>query len=347
MVAAAILGTAPVSKAAILNWDSDGATTGAQGGTGTWTTNSGTNWWNTANVVWPAVAGTDDDAVFGGTAGTVTIAAGGVTANDITFNTTGYTLSGGTLTLNGTTPTLTAGSGITATISSVIAGSAGLTKAGAGTLTLNGSAANTFTGGITVSGGILDLNFANFTAATNLIASGNSLTINGGTFRMAGRASAVTAQTLSGTTFGNGYSVVNLVQSSSTSSTLNLGTVTASSGSVVFFNTSTALGPAASTTEMIKVSNSVSVAGNALGTWAIGGGAPNTNAARWVTVDTGGVLRLVTANTTIGTNWATVNSQTQIYTTSGSVILTTNPLAQGMQNAASTGTITANLKRRP
>jgi hypothetical protein len=48
-----------------------------------------------------------------------------ITANALTFNTTGYTITSNTLTLAGATPTITAGGGIAATISSVIAGTAG------------------------------------------------------------------------------------------------------------------------------------------------------------------------------------------------------------------------------
>ena len=63
------------------------------------------------------------------------------------------------LILAGSTPTLTVnalGTAMTATISAIIEGTAGLTKAGAGTLTLTG--VNTYTGGTVVSGGTLSIN---------------------------------------------------------------------------------------------------------------------------------------------------------------------------------------------
>ena len=131
-----------------LTWDGGNTGNGqSDGGDGTWDTNTTANWWNGAgDVVWPLAGGLDDDAVFADAVGTVTLSA--VNANDLTFNTTGYLIQGGTLTLDGTTPTLTAGPGISATISSIIAGSAGLTKAGAGTITLQG--VNTYTGGTTL-----------------------------------------------------------------------------------------------------------------------------------------------------------------------------------------------------
>ncbi|HEX7262228.1 MAG TPA: autotransporter-associated beta strand repeat-containing protein, partial [Luteolibacter sp.] len=131
----------------------------AHAATGTW--NGGAGNWNTTDVGWTGVTGTPWDstngatnsAIFGGTAGTVSLTSG-VFANALTFNTTGYTISGAnTLTLAGTTPTVTTGSGVTATISSIVAGTNGLTKEGAGTLTLSGL--NTFTGVVNVNAGIL------------------------------------------------------------------------------------------------------------------------------------------------------------------------------------------------
>jgi autotransporter-associated beta strand protein len=82
-----------------------------------------------------------------------------VTAHNLTFNTTGYILGGSTLTLNGSTPTISTATGVTATIGSQILGSAGLTKAGDGTLTL--TAVNFYTGTTTINAGTLSTtNFA-------------------------------------------------------------------------------------------------------------------------------------------------------------------------------------------
>ncbi len=141
-------------------WDGNGATNpNPNGGSGTWDANNNLNWWNgTTNVTWPAPGGLDD-AVFANTAGTVTLATGGVTANNLTFKTTGYSITGQTLTLNGTTPTttptITTDPAVSATIGSVIAGTAGLTKAGVGTLIL--TAENTYTGNTAVNAGTLTL----------------------------------------------------------------------------------------------------------------------------------------------------------------------------------------------
>ena len=140
VLAALLVGAA--ARAASLTWDGNGATApNPNGGAGTWDVNTTASWWNgTTNVVWPAAGGTDDDAVFGNTAGTVSIASGGVTVNDMTFNTTGYVVQNNSLTFNGTTPTLTVGAGLTATINATMAAGA-VTKAGTGTLYMNTLAA--------------------------------------------------------------------------------------------------------------------------------------------------------------------------------------------------------------
>ncbi len=145
------------AQAASLTWDGNGnVIPNPDGGTGDWDSNTSLNWWDGANnVVWPIPGGLDDDAIFGNNAGTVSIAVGGVTANDLTFNTTNYLIQNNTLTLNGTTPTITAGTGISATISSIISGAAGLAKAGDGTLILTG--VNNYTGNTTLSAGTLQL----------------------------------------------------------------------------------------------------------------------------------------------------------------------------------------------
>ena len=132
------------ANAADLQWSPNGVTPGG-GGTGTWNATIPPPWFNGATFqTWNNAA--LDNAIFGGTAGTVSLG-GAITAHNLTFNTTGYSVGGAganTLTLAGATPTISMASGISATITRVIAGTAGLTKAGLGTLTVSG--ANTYTG---------------------------------------------------------------------------------------------------------------------------------------------------------------------------------------------------------
>jgi len=132
-----------------LYWDGAAgwnATAPGAGGTGTWANGSGS--WDSSKT-----------ANFAGTANTVT--AGTVTAGrGMTFGTTGYTLTGGTITLSGSPSslnTVTTGTdtSVTTTINSVLTGSGGLTKAGAGTLVLGGI--NTFTGNMPVNAGTLQV----------------------------------------------------------------------------------------------------------------------------------------------------------------------------------------------
>ncbi len=167
------------TQAGILYWDGTDTTADADGGNGNWDTVL-TNWDTLAiagaDAAWPST-GTDNDAVFGGTADTVTIDPAGVTANDILFNTAGYVIGGGQLTLNGTTPTIT--NAAAARINSVIAGSVGLVKAGAGNLTLGGI--NSYTGTTNIGAGTLTLaSGASFASAGVLSFSGTSALNLGG-----------------------------------------------------------------------------------------------------------------------------------------------------------------------
>jgi autotransporter-associated beta strand protein len=267
------------AEAGSLSWDGANlGTPGAQGGAGTWNTDSTANWWNgTANVAWPALGGSDDDAVFGGTAGTVILA--GTTVNDMAFTTTGYILSGAsTLTLNGTTPTVTMGSGISATLgngtATVLDGTAGLTKAGAGTLTISGSAVNTLTGPTTVGGGTLALQFAVANNASGVIGSGSALTLGGtcGLNVLGGATAIVDTQAFNGTTLVGGQATVALTKGTATSVTLNLGTLSNSSKSYLNFTLPTGTA--------VTTSHALDLSGSLLGTWAsVGSGTTLTYAA--------------------------------------------------------------------
>jgi autotransporter-associated beta strand protein len=155
-------------------WDNDGAAAGSyvatgagMGGTGTWNT-SALKWYNgSADVPW--VNG--NDAVFWGTAGTVTLAAA-QSVNSLTFKSTGYTITASTLTLSGSSVTVDAN--VTATIGSIVAGTAGLVKNGAGTLFLTNTSNQTsgYTGGTTINAGTLNI------ASGTVSRSGGAVTIN-------------------------------------------------------------------------------------------------------------------------------------------------------------------------
>ncbi len=163
VVAALSLATPSTSRAATFYWDSDANAAGNNvdgtnlGGTGTWDNLSTVNWWDPVGpteVQWNNA--NFDTAVFTGTVGTVTLS-GGITAGGLTFNTSGYLLTGGTLTLAPAPSVLSpvvsvAGIGLRATVGSVLAGTSGFTKVGSGTLVLTNSS-NTFSGDIAIKEG--------------------------------------------------------------------------------------------------------------------------------------------------------------------------------------------------
>lgn len=151
--------------AAGVTWDvSPGVIGGGNGtvtgGPGIWDTTMG-NWTvdsGASNIAWVSIS--NDVAVFGGTAGEVSLSTA-VSAGGLTFYTSGYSVTGNTLSLAGT-PVLTVAAGFSASVISVIAGDAGFTKSGIGTLILAGD--NTFTGPVsltTTNGGIINLRHSN------------------------------------------------------------------------------------------------------------------------------------------------------------------------------------------
>ncbi len=223
-----ISASAPL-EALTLTWDSSGAaTTSPTDGAGAWDTSS-LNWNNgTANSAWPNTNA--DIAVFGaanGAAGTVTV--GTVTTNGINFNAAGtgnYLLSGGTITLDGTTPTITSRS--SATIASVIAGSAGLRATGSNAATLALTEANTYTGTTSVNAGTLNLGGA---TATGSINSASVLSLSGGTLSYTRTGN--TTQTFASTTVDPGASAIRVVAGD----TLALGAITKNAGGTADFST--------------------------------------------------------------------------------------------------------------
>jgi autotransporter-associated beta strand protein len=196
--------TALGAQAASLTWDTDGSTTIATGGAGSWNT-SGLNWDNAGSfVAWNNSNG--DSAIFGGTAGTVTLGEA-ITVNNLTFNTASYTIAGGGfgLTVNGTIT-----NSVVATITASIAGSNGLTKSGAGTLTLQ--AANTYTGATTIQSGILQ------TRTTGALTAGTTVTVGSATLNATATLDVRASQTVAG--IGNaGTGLSTITGDSNTAST--------------------------------------------------------------------------------------------------------------------------------
>lgn len=127
------------------------------GGSGIWTS-AGTTWATNSGGAGSGQTQSSATLIFADTAGTVTVSGGVTVSNGMTFQTNGYTLGQSTITLAGATAAnnaITTDTGVTATISSELAGTTGVTKAGAGSLIL--SASNTFSGNIAVSAGTLQI----------------------------------------------------------------------------------------------------------------------------------------------------------------------------------------------
>ncbi|CDX31025.1 Outer membrane autotransporter barrel domain [Mesorhizobium sp. SOD10] len=240
----ALSGLPSAAQAADRYWDANGTGTGS-GGNGNWNTTDQV--WSESNSdvlgpyrIWDN--GALDNAIFGITAAGTTTTVGTVTltepitVHNMTFQTVNnWVISGNTLTLGGVTPTInTIGN---TTINSILAGTSGLTKTGGAQLYLTG--ANTFSGGIILSGGTLaaandaalgdasngitttanaSLNVAGTSNRTVTIGAGTLLTIaNSGTSSMLytgggslnlnpGTALTNDANTYSGTTRFNGVS---------------------------------------------------------------------------------------------------------------------------------------------
>ncbi len=334
-----VLSTLHLSAQTTYSWSTNGSTN--LGGTGTWDL-ALPNWWTNGApaTTWPS-SGTDNLALFAGTAGTVTLGAN-VAANQLRFLTNGYTLSGAqTLTLNGTTPAIqVSGATNNATIGNntalVLDGTAGLKKTGLGTLTLNGSAAHAFTGGLNVAQGTLSINLANLATPSNLIGSGNALTLGGGTLIVNGKTGAVATQTFASTSLNAGTSTIRAINTG-TSTTINLGNLTNNEpGAVVFLNGTGAFGTSVSTTERIFVSGAPT--GAWLAPWAFTGNAAD-GTLRWAYLDatSAGQVRQQAGITATATTMSNVVTNNTVYTATGTFTITNNVSALGIQaNGAST-----------
>ncbi|MBN1756701.1 MAG: DUF2341 domain-containing protein, partial [Chitinispirillaceae bacterium] len=153
-----------------LSWDVV-ATAGIQAGNGTWGTN---DYWTLSSgdgTILGAWPGAGTSATFAGSDGTWTITVSGTQSVDsLTFLSSGNTLNGGTSIDFGTGKGIYVAAGKSATITTPIYGTGGLSKSGIGELTLAGT--NMYTGNTTVSAGALTLN--------GTIAASSAVTVEGG-----------------------------------------------------------------------------------------------------------------------------------------------------------------------
>jgi autotransporter-associated beta strand protein len=137
-------------------WDSNGAAAGSGNTGGNWSDNKWTD--NTSGTSATGAFTNNSTPTF--SAGTDGIGTFGVAVdvnrnvNGIAFEEGAVTLSAGAGALALTGSSVTVASGVTGTIAATLQGTSGLNKLGAGNLVLSGS--NSFTGGITVTAGVLE-----------------------------------------------------------------------------------------------------------------------------------------------------------------------------------------------
>lgn len=110
--------------------------------------------------------------------------------------------------------TLTVNQSVNSTFDGRLTGQVSLAKTGAGILTLTG--ANSTTGGLTVNGGTVILNFGKATASvsgagvvSDFLSNGSTLTLGGGAFQLTGRNNG-TATSLAGANWATGSSIINV-----------------------------------------------------------------------------------------------------------------------------------------
>lgn len=207
-----------IAGADTLMWDSNGAALpNPSGGSGTWSSSS-VNWWNGVFVQGYNVGAAPHDDVFNTAAGTVTVS-GTVSARSLSFETTGYSLTGGTVSLSNPATISVADSSASATISSILSG-ASISKTGSGRLILSG--ANTYSGLNITSGAV------SFSADNHLGAPTAPLYISNASLQFTGATSVTSARNVA---IGAGGATFDIANTSS--SGLTIGGVLSGIGALV------------------------------------------------------------------------------------------------------------------
>jgi autotransporter-associated beta strand protein len=209
----------------------------------------------------------------------------------MTFQTNGYTLDQSTITLAGSTGAnnaITTDTGVTTTISSELAGTTGVTKAGAGSLIL--SASNTFSGNIAVNAGTLQI--------TNDSALGNTANdlVNNGTLKTTASVALNVGRDLSGS---GTYDIANGTTLTVNGNINNTATTLANTGALDLQGATTrSLGSitlnAAGTINAVGAINATALTASGLtsGTATINPNITFTSGEKGVNVGAGGVLDL-------------------------------------------------------
>ena len=214
----------------------EASATASAAGSGTWIANASGNWstggnWS-SNLIAFGTGATADFSTLNMISNVTVILDSARTVSGLKFGdvagSNNWTLAGSNALTLGTTPNVNVGNS-SASISTVIAGAAGLTKTGSGNLTLGG-ATELFTNGVNVNAGTLTLDFsATSSPATNMIPAANPLTLGGGSLILNG---TNCNQTFAGTTLNAGASVI----AAGNNSTVTMNAINANAGGVLEFN---------------------------------------------------------------------------------------------------------------
>ncbi|HTJ79238.1 MAG TPA: autotransporter-associated beta strand repeat-containing protein [Rariglobus sp.] len=155
-----------------------------------------------------------------------------ILTNDISNNSTGSQTLNMDIILSGARNFNVTAAASSLTFGGVISGAFLVNDSGLGTVTFNGANANTFTGGLSVTGGgttILD--FANMATPTDLMSSSNTLTLGtgtaggGGTLLIKGKSTGTTSQTMGNLTAKNYGNNITLNSNGGSGTTLTVGTL--------------------------------------------------------------------------------------------------------------------------
>jgi len=206
------------------------------GGDGSWQNSAGNNNWTNENGTVNAPFADGSFAIFEGAPGKVTVdnSLGAVTAAGMQFAVDGYQVSGGAITLIGAQALIRVGDGTSdsvnyvSTIAAPLIGSAELVKDDVGTLVL--SAANTYSGGTRIQGGILQVS-----SDTNLGDAAGGLTFAGGELQTtasmtSNRAVAVSDAGIIDTDPGTTLTLGGAISGSGTLTKIGTGTLDVSNG---------------------------------------------------------------------------------------------------------------------
>lgn len=184
-----------------------------------------------------------------------------------TINLNGSNGVGTVLTINETGATTFGNTGTVSTQISSITGIGSIVLSSASTGTLTFDQANTYSGGTTIDGGTLKLDFtATLAPTSNILASGGAITMGGGTLLVNGKASGGSSQTVASLAVIPGASaIVDTSNGSASTLTVTSGTIARSVGGTLDFTLPTS--------GAVTFTATPALTGGILGGWATVSGA--------------------------------------------------------------------------